>query len=174
MTCRKEARAGDEGNVPAPTIGSLSGARTLRHIALVAMLLFGVGGAVFAEDPGRCRDVARNYETNKPQLTAIEISSTLFAAADRNCINLAMTLLERGASVDARDRLGARPLSRRFRNRHHGHSADGEGTEQQPPDQVRGGRPVLNQRAGTQPADAQAQQVGGAGDHWPAPAALGL
>jgi uncharacterized protein len=118
MTCRKEARAADEGNVPASTIGSLGGARTLRHIALVAMLLFGAGDAVFAEDPARCRDVARNYATNKPQLTATEISSTLFAAADRNCINLAMTLLDQGASVDARDRLGARPLSRAARSGH--------------------------------------------------------
>jgi len=80
MTCRKEARAADEGDIPAPTIGSLGGARTLRHIVLVAILLFGASEAVFAEDPARCRDVARNYETNKPELTAIEISSTLFAA----------------------------------------------------------------------------------------------
>lgn len=90
----------------------------MRHIVLVAMLLFGASGVVFAEDPARCRGVARNYETNKPQLTAIEISSTLFAAADRNCINLTMTLLDRGASVDARDRLGARPLSRAARSGH--------------------------------------------------------
>src|SRR6202012_4649448 len=112
MTCRKVARATDEGHVPAPTIGSLGGARTWRHIALVAMLMFAASNAVFAEDPGGGRDVARNYEPNKPQMTAIEISSTLFTAADRNCINLATALLEQGASVEARDRLGARPLSR--------------------------------------------------------------
>jgi uncharacterized protein len=82
------------------------------------MLLFGASDAVFAADPARCRDVVRNYELNKLQLTAIEISSTLFAAADRNCINLATTLLDGGASVDARDRLGARPLSRAARSGH--------------------------------------------------------
>jgi ankyrin repeat protein len=49
-------------------------------------------------------------------LTAVEISSTLFAAAERNCIDLATLLLDHGASVDARDRLGARPLSRAARS----------------------------------------------------------
>ena len=37
-----------------------------------------------------------------------------------------------------------------------------------------GRRRVLGQRAGAQPADGQAQEDGGAGDHRPAPAAAGL
>jgi uncharacterized protein len=90
----------------------------LRLIALTAVLLLGAVHHAFAADPGRCRDLVRGYETNKSQLTAIEISSTLFAAADRNCINLATTLLGQGASVDARDRLGTRPLSRAARAGH--------------------------------------------------------
>jgi ankyrin repeat protein len=71
-----------------------------------------------AADPARCRDLARRYDTGKSEMTAIEISSTLFTAADRNCIDLATALLDRGASVDARDRLGARPLSRAARSGH--------------------------------------------------------
>jgi ankyrin repeat protein len=51
-------------------------------------------------------------------LTAIEVSLTLFAAADRNCVDLATQLLDQGASVDARDRLGARPLSHAARAGH--------------------------------------------------------
>jgi len=90
----------------------------LRHIALVAMLMFAAMHAAFAADPARCRDSARRYETNKSQMSAIEISSTLFTAADRNCVDLATVLLDRGASVDARDRLGARPLSRAARSGH--------------------------------------------------------
>ncbi|MGA8900813.1 ankyrin repeat domain-containing protein [Bradyrhizobium sp.] len=90
----------------------------MRHIALVATLLFGVGHTAFAADPARCRDLARRYETNKSQLSAIEVSSTLFAAADRNCIDLATMLLDQGASVDARDRAGVRPLSRAARSGH--------------------------------------------------------
>ena len=90
----------------------------MRHIALAAMLVFGAIHTAFAADPARCRDLARRYETNKSQLSAIEMSSTLFAAADRNCINLATILLDQGASVDARDRLGARPLSRAAKSGH--------------------------------------------------------
>ena len=80
--------------------------------------MFATINTAFAADPARCRDLARGYETNKPQMTAIEMSSTLFAAADRNCIDLATTLLDQGVSVDARDRLGARPLSRAARSGH--------------------------------------------------------
>ena len=90
----------------------------MRHIALAGMLVFGVIHTAFAADPARCRDLTRRYETSKSQLTAIEVSSILFAAADRNCIELATTLLDQGASVDARDRLGARPLSRAARSGH--------------------------------------------------------
>jgi uncharacterized protein len=90
----------------------------LRHIALVAMLMFAAIHTTFAADPARCRDLARRYETDKSQMTAIEVSSTLFTAADRNCVNLATVLLDRGASVDARDRLGVRPLSRAARSGH--------------------------------------------------------
>jgi uncharacterized protein len=86
--------------------------------ALAAMLVFGAIHTAFAADPARCRDLARRYETNKPQLSAIEMSLTLFTAADRNCIDIATTLLDKGASVDARDRLGARPLSRAARSGH--------------------------------------------------------
>jgi uncharacterized protein len=90
----------------------------LRHIALVAMLVLDAAHTAFAADPARCRDLARRYETSKSQMTAIEVSSTLFTAADRNCIDLATTLLDQGASVDARDRLGGRPLSRAARSGH--------------------------------------------------------
>lgn len=91
---------------------------TLRRIALVAMLLFGTSHAALAADPGRCRDINRRYTTSRSEMSAIEMSSTLFAAADRNCINLASALLDQGVSVDARDRLGARPLSRAARSGH--------------------------------------------------------
>jgi uncharacterized protein len=90
----------------------------LRHIAMAAMLMLAAIQTTFAADPARCRDLARRYETDKSQMTAIEISSTLFTAADRNCIDLATALLDRGASVDARDRLGVRPLSRAARSGH--------------------------------------------------------
>lgn len=92
--------------------------RTLRHIALATMLLLVAIDTACAADPARCRDLARRYETNKSEMSAIEVSTTLFAAADRDCVNLATTLLDQGASVDARDRLGARPLSHAARSGH--------------------------------------------------------
>lgn len=90
----------------------------LRHIALAAMFVFGAVQTALAADPARCRDLNRRYETNKAQMTAMEVSLTLFAAADRNCVALATALLDQGASVDARDRLGARPLSHAARPGH--------------------------------------------------------
>jgi uncharacterized protein len=80
-------------------------------IALAALLAIGTVQMALAADPARCRELDRRYETGKPQLTAVEVSLTLFAAVDRNCVELATELLDQGASVDARDRLGARPLS---------------------------------------------------------------
>jgi ankyrin repeat protein len=90
----------------------------LRLFALAAVLVFGVIYPACAADPARCRDLVRRYETNKAQLSAIEVSSILFTAADRNCANFAAALLDQGASVDARDRLGARPLSHAARSGH--------------------------------------------------------
>lgn len=89
-----------------------------RLMALTALYVVGVANAAYATDPARCREIDRRYETGKPQLTAVEVSLTLFAAADRNCVNLAGQLLDQGASVDARDRLGARPLSHAAQSGH--------------------------------------------------------
>jgi uncharacterized protein len=95
-----------------------NGTKMHRHIALVALLVFGAAHTALAADPARCRDLNRRYETGKFQLTAVEVSLTLFTAADRNCVDLATQLLDQGASVDARDRLGARPLSHAARSGH--------------------------------------------------------
>jgi ankyrin repeat protein len=92
--------------------------RVHRHIALTALLVFGTTHMALAADPARCRDLNRRYETGKSEMTAVEVSLTLFAAADRNCVELATQLLDSGASVDARDRLGARPLSHAARAGH--------------------------------------------------------
>ena len=71
-----------------------------------------------AADSERCQELAAGLRITKPQITAIEVSLTLFSAADGNCIDLATELLDHGASVDARDRLGARPLSHAARSGH--------------------------------------------------------
>ena len=60
-----------------------------------------------AAESEACRDIRLRYEAIKPQISAIEVSLTLFSAADKNCIDVANRLLDSGASVDARDRFGA-------------------------------------------------------------------
>lgn len=85
---------------------------------MLASLIVDATTIAHAADPGRCRVLDRKFEISKPQITAIEVSLTLFAAADGNCVELATQLLDRTASVDARDRLGARPLSHAARSGH--------------------------------------------------------
>ena len=79
----------------------------LGSLAIATLNAASVAGA----DPDLCLELARRFEIAKPQISAIEVSLTLFSAVDGNCIALATELLDHGASVDARDRLGARPLS---------------------------------------------------------------
>jgi len=74
--------------------------------------------AAGAADSERCQGLSRRYEIARPQITAMEVSLTLFSAVDGNCLDLATQLLDQGASVDARDRLGARPLSHAARSGH--------------------------------------------------------
>ena len=84
-----------------------------RAVFICAALIAGVGTAstAWAADPARCRELARKYDVSKPQITAVEVSLTLFGAMDKNCVELATALLDDGASFDARDRLGSKPLS---------------------------------------------------------------
>jgi ankyrin repeat protein len=89
------------------TIVALLGATCLAHTSLA-----------HAAESERCRELSRKFEISKPQITAIEVSLTLFSAADGNCLELATQLLDHGASVDARDRIGARPLSHASRSGH--------------------------------------------------------
>ena len=80
--------------------------------------LSAMSAAALAADSERCQELGRKFQTAKPQISAIEVSSALFSAADGNCIALATELLDYGASVDARDRFGARPLSHAARFGH--------------------------------------------------------
>lgn len=92
-----------------------------RHVVFlcsVAIAVLSAASDTLAADSERCQELGRRFRTAKPQITAIEVSLTLFSAADGNCITLATELLEYGASVDARDRFGARPLSHAARFGH--------------------------------------------------------
>jgi ankyrin repeat protein len=84
----------------------------------IAVALLSIASAARAIGSERCQGLSRRFEEAKPQITATEISLTLFSAVDGNCIDLATQLLDQGASLDARDRLGARPLSHAARSGH--------------------------------------------------------
>src|SRR5512132_759354 len=59
-----------------------------------------------------CRNQEQRYAQIERQASSIEINLALFSAADKGCLDLAKRLLEEGASVEARDGLGAMPLAR--------------------------------------------------------------
>src|ERR1700738_4183077 len=84
----------------------------------IAIALLSAASVVRAADSERCQGLSRRFEIAKPQITAMEVSLTLFSAVEGNCIDLATKLLDQGASLDARDRLCARPLSRAAKSGH--------------------------------------------------------
>jgi len=91
-----------------------------RHfVFLCSVVIAALAAAPAARaDSERCQGLSRRFEIAQPQITAMEVSLTLFSAVDGNCIDLATKLLDQGASVDARDRLGARPLGHAARSGH--------------------------------------------------------
>ncbi|MDR3489131.1 MAG: ankyrin repeat domain-containing protein [Bradyrhizobium sp.] len=91
--------------------------RQVAFLGSIAIAMLGAAPAAHPESE-RCQELARRYEIAEPQITATEVSLTLFSAVDGNCIALATELLDHGASVDARDRLGAKPLSHAARSGH--------------------------------------------------------
>jgi uncharacterized protein len=92
--------------------------RRLVFLCSIAIAVLNAASVAFAAESQRCQELGRKFRTEKPEMTAIEVSLALFSAADGNCIGLATELLDYGASVDARDRLGARPLSHAARFGH--------------------------------------------------------
>jgi ankyrin repeat protein len=87
-------------------------------LCAIATAVLSTASVAGAADSERCQGLARRFEIAKPQITAVEVSLTLFSAVDANCPDLAAKLLDLGASVDARDRLGARPLSHAAKSGH--------------------------------------------------------
>ena len=86
--------------------GEIAVYRQVAFLGSIAIAMLGAAPAAHPESE-RCQELARRYEIAEPQITATEVSLTLFSAVDGNCIALATELLDHGASVDARDRLGA-------------------------------------------------------------------
>ena len=58
-----------------------------------------------------CQGIEQKYEQIERGASTVEINDLLFKATDKGCQDLARSLLEAGASLEARDRFGAKPLS---------------------------------------------------------------
>jgi uncharacterized protein len=85
-----------------------------RSFVRAALLLAGVSilapcGSALANEKV-CRFLEQRYAQVEKSATSIELNALLFSAADKGCAPLASRLLDAGASLDARDRLGNRPL----------------------------------------------------------------
>ena len=90
---------------------SLVARPSLQIAVLTVSLLSGLVGSAFANQKV-CRSLEQRYEQIEKAATTIEVNATLFSAADKGCPDLAKRLLEQGASLEARDRLGIEPLGR--------------------------------------------------------------
>jgi ankyrin repeat protein len=92
--------------------------RRLVFLGSITIAVLSAVSAARTADSERCQELTRRFENAKRQITAVEVSLTLFSAVDGNCFALTAKLLDYGASLDARDRLGARPLSHAARSGH--------------------------------------------------------
>jgi uncharacterized protein len=58
-----------------------------------------------------CQEQAEHYDQIKASAGPLEVNAALSASADKGCLKLARRLLDDGASLGSRDRLGAMPLT---------------------------------------------------------------
>ena len=86
-------------------------------LALGALACSGFASAASA-NVRVCQEQEQAYEQIKRSAGPIEINNALSAAADKGCLELARRLLDDGASLQARDRLGRMALARAARAGH--------------------------------------------------------
>lgn len=95
--------------------------RVVRAASLVAACMLAHAAAAAPAGmagPPTCRELERRLELTKPEAHSTELNLVLFSAADSGCLPLARRLLDAGAAVTARDRLGAMALARAARAGH--------------------------------------------------------
>jgi ankyrin repeat protein len=90
----------------------------LLGLAVAAGVSVAVSATVPAAPATTCRELEQRQDLLGRGITPIQLSLLLFSAADSGCGPLASRLLEAGASLEARDRLGATALTRAARGGH--------------------------------------------------------
>ncbi len=94
------------------------GLRTSVYSLLVASFCcLTFAGAAFA-NVRVCQEQEQRYIQIKQAAGPLEMNAALVAAADKGCIELARRLLDDGASLSSRDRLGAMPLAHAAKTGH--------------------------------------------------------
>ena len=92
-----------------------------RSLVLIAACL-GAGTLRVASAPvtpaPTCRDLEQRFDSLAADSVSAHLNPLLFLSADAGCGLLARRLLDAGASLDGRDRFGARPLARAARVGH--------------------------------------------------------
>src|SRR5262245_30105875 len=88
-------------------------------LLIVAYVSADVAASAPATTPApTCRELERRFDVMARDITSVQLNLVLFSAADSGCVPLARRLLDAGASLEARDRLGAMPLARAARVGH--------------------------------------------------------
>jgi ankyrin repeat protein len=85
--------------------------RTAVIVAGFALACLFAAKPAHAAEAATCRELERRYDLIKADIVSVQLNSALFSAADAGCDDFARRLLAAGASLEARDRLGAMPLS---------------------------------------------------------------
>jgi ankyrin repeat protein len=117
-------RSDNEGNRPIqddrPAHDTMNFVRLIGSAVLAVWLLAEAAAAAPAPvaGPPSCRELERRFEQTKADATSAQLNLALFAAADSGCVPLARRLIAAGASLEARDRLGAMALARAARAGH--------------------------------------------------------
>ena len=83
-------------------VGALAGSMALAQ---------GLSAEAAAAVSPACREIARRFELVATDAGALELTAALFQASDAGCVPLALRLIDAGASLAARDRLGAAALT---------------------------------------------------------------
>lgn len=86
------------------------------HKVAGMMLLLVLCVTARARAENACLEIQNSYNLIKAEAVSVQTNSALFAAADKGCEDFGRKLIAGGASVLARDRLGAMPLAHAARD----------------------------------------------------------
>src|ERR1700686_4658310 len=98
---------------PQPMAKTSRFCQVVSAVSVAGFVLVGVLAAkpAPAVEVAPCRALERRFALVKLDIVSVQLNSALFAAADAGCEEFTRRLLTAGASLAARDRLGAMPLA---------------------------------------------------------------